>query len=491
MVLVTGGTVDQVDERARDEGPALVRAWRDATRPHPQVTDRDDRRRVRMVCYVALSLALLLSVAAVVSLCTSIAFPDPDKSLGFVGTGIVALAAVAFWVSWYWSKQPAFERGAWATVITIDAFLIGLAPFFTEVSASLALGFAVPVLCATIFLGTRGTVWMFFLSMALCVLLLLVTSPKVVEMAFVLGIMIAVVGLSVLVAVLREEDLKSVRRLREFERADAERLRGELDLARRVQLAMLPDVLPVVSGLDIAAFSEPAFEASGDFYDVFPLDHGAGGGSAIGVVVCDVAGKGVASALVMSATRTALRAEAERNASPASVLTKVNATIAASIPQGLFVTIFYGVYDAGERVLRFASAGHPHPFRWKASEARIEELASYGMPLGLLPDSEYEDAEAVLDEGDFVVIYTDGLVEALNKDREMFGFDNVEEQLLGDGPRKATAYERLETCLAAMRAFIGDERLHDDVTLVALARDEVVDLGDAGTPERESWAITN
>lgn len=487
--MASGGHGEEERSNASGDGRGLVALWQRATRPHPAVTDRDDRRRVRMVCYIALSLALLLSVSSVVSLCTSIAFPDPDKSLGFGGTAIVAAAAAAFWLSWHWSKRADFELGAWATVITIDAFLIGLAPFFTDVSAPLALGFAVPVLCATIFLGTRGTVWMFGLSMVLCILLLVVTSPAVVESAFVLGIMIAVVGLSVLVAVLREDDLKNVKRLREFERADAERLRGELELARRVQLAMLPDVLPVVSGLDIAAFSEPAFEASGDFYDVFPLELGADGASAVGVVVCDVAGKGVASALVMSATRTALRAEAERNPSPGSVLTKVNATIAASIPQGLFVTIFYGIYDASARTLRFASAGHPHPYRWKAAEGAIDELESYGMPLGLLPDSEYEEAETPLAEGDFVVIYTDGLVEALNAQREMFGFESVAEQLLDDGPRRASAHDRLQVCLQGMRAFIGDERLHDDVTLVALARDEVVDLG-ADAPERETWAIS-
>lgn len=487
--MASGGQGDDDQRHASAGGRGPVALWRRATRPHPAVTDRDERRRVRMVCYIALSLALLLSLASVISLCTSIAFPDPDKSLGFGGTAIVAAAAAAFWVSWSWSKRADFERGAWATVITIDAFLIGLAPFFTDVSASLALGFAVPVLCATIFLGTRGTVWMFGLSMVLCVVLLLVTSPKVVEMAFVLGIMVAVVGLSVLVAVLREDDLKNVKRLREFERADAERLRGELELARRVQLAMLPDVLPAVSGLDIAAFSEPAFEASGDFYDVFPLELGTEGSSAVGVVVCDVAGKGVASALVMSATRTALRAEAERNHSPGSVLTKVNATLAASIPQGLFVTIFYGIYDGAARTLRFASAGHPHPYRWKASAGSIDELESYGMPLGLLPDSDYEEAETSLDDGDFVVIYTDGLVEALNVHREMFGFDSVAERLLDDGPRKASAHDRLQTCLRAMRAFIGDERLHDDVTLVALARDEVVDLAAGDTAEHGSWAI--
>ena len=487
---MVGGGHGEADEDRSARGGAPGARWRSLTRPHPEVTDREDRRRARMVCSVAVSLAILLTVAAAISLCTSIAFPDPDKSLGFGGTAIVAAAATAFWVSWNWSRRPSFERGAWATVLVIDAFLIGLAPFFSDVSAPLALGFAVPVLCATIFLGTRGTIIMFFVSLALCVLLLATTGPSVVESSFVMGIMIAVVGLCVLVALLREDDLASVKKLREFEFAEAERLRGELELARRVQLAMLPDVLPVVTGLDIAAFSEPAFEASGDFYDVFPLDHGADGASAIGVVVCDVAGKGVASALVMSATRTALRAEAERTASPAAVLTKVNATLAASIPQGLFVTIFYGVYDAGTRVLRFASAGHPHPYRWDHAEERIEELQSHGMPLGLLPDSDYEDAETELREGDFVVIYTDGLVEALNGAREMFGFDKVEEQLLGDGPRRCSAYERLETCLAGMRAFIGDERLHDDVTLVALARDEVVDLDEREAPEHESWAIT-
>jgi serine phosphatase RsbU (regulator of sigma subunit) len=451
-------------------------AWRrKVTTPSPELVDVEYRRRAATLANVALALAILLAVSAAVSLFTSIAFPDPDVSLGFVGTAVIALAAVAFWVSLHLARQLRFERGAWCTILTIDLFLLALGIQFDERASVLALGFAVPVLCASIFLRVRGTIGVFVLSVLLTTVLLAVTEVSVVDAAFVLGIMLAVTALTVVVSLLRENDLAQVVRLRSLEQAQSRRLHGELELARKVQQAMLPDQLPELVGVDLAVFSEAAFEASGDFYDVFTLP---GDTPTLGVVVCDVAGKGVASALVMSATRAAMRAEAERTDSLASVLAKVNDTLAASVPPELFVTACYLVYQPATRTLRFCSAGHPHPLRFSHVERAVEECESYGMPLGLVAGSEYEEHEVQLAPGDVVMLFTDGLVEALDTERSMYGFPRAAADFHTHASIDGTAASRLDGVLGSMRDFVAEADLEDDVTVVTMAVPIVIDLVD-------------
>ena len=466
----------------RHSALARLDAWRRRqTEPSAALVDVEDRRRAAMLANVALALAVILSISTVVSLFTSTFFPDPDVSLGYDGTVVIAVAAAAFWLSLRLARQPAFERGAWCTIITIDAFLLALGLLFEEYASVLALGFAAPVLCATIFLRARGTIAVFVLSVMLTFVQLAVTSVSIVEAAFVVGIVIAVTALTVVVAVIREGDLAQVVRLRELENAQSKRLRGELELAKRVQQAMLPDQLPNVVGLDLAVFSEPAFEASGDFYDVFELDHlGGASGPALGIVVCDVAGKGVASALVMSATRAALRAEAERSHSLAAVLAKVNETLAASIPPELFVTLCYAVFEPASRSLRYCSAGHPHPLRFSHHDGSVTELESYGMPLGLMPGSVYEEYSTELAPGDVVMLFTDGLVEALDGERSMYGFDRVLADFTSHASMTGSAASRLDAVLGSMRDFVANANLEDDVTIVTMVVPAVVDLTYAG-----------
>lgn len=417
---------------------------------------------------VAGALAMMLSSATIISAITSTLFPGPDTSLGFGGTAIVGVAAVGLWIARSVSTGRRYERGAWLTICVIDFFLLGMAPRFPAVSSSLAVGFAVPVLCATVFLAARGTIGVFALSLVCGTTLLTATASSVTEFSFVFGILFTVTALTVQVAFLREEDLRNIERLRAFERRDAERLGKELELAQRVQAAMLPE-MPETPALDVAAFTESAHEASGDFYDVFEVVPSRNGSAPrLGIVICDVAGKGVAAALIMSTTRAALRSAAERTSSPSAVLQRVNAMLAASLPNGLFVTLFYGVFDPIDNILTYCSGGHPHPYHWRAADAELAELESFGMPLGLVADSTYEPSTTVLQPGDFILLYTDGLVEALDGQRQMLGFDRVHDDLRAGAARFATAEERVKACLATMRDFIGEERLHDDVTIVAL-----------------------
>ncbi|MDX2138195.1 MAG: SpoIIE family protein phosphatase [Chloroflexota bacterium] len=438
------------------------------TQPSNILTDAEDRRRARLLAAISGTLAVILTLAFFISVTTSTLFPNPEVSLGLAGTLVVLAGALGFWIAYFLSITPRYKTGAIITIIVICGFLSGFIylPQYARFSTELVLGYAVPVLLATIFLNSQGTIRVFIVGLALTIFALLYQGVLVVSFAFIIGIVLTVMLLVVLVALLREQDLKQVQRLRELEAQDAERLHRELDLARNVQQAMLPQTLPNLPNIDLAAFSQPAFEASGDFYDVFMI---AGGGSEshkIGIAVCDVAGKGISSALVMSATRAALRAEAENTESPARVLSKVNEMLAASLPSGLFVTLFYGVYDINQHHLVYSSGGHPHPYRY--SNGAIQELESYGMPLGLLAESEYQDVQVTLVPGECIYIYTDGLVEALNARREMYGFETVRDNVALHAERTQDANTLLTNTITDMKTFLAGEHPHDDVTVVVL-----------------------
>ena len=244
------------------------------TEPHPALTDAEDRRRARLLAYLSFALAVILTLAFFLSVFTSVVFPNPEISLGVAGTLLVLVAAVGFWFSYRRSITALYKRAAWITILTTYAFLTGfmILPQYHSFSTALVLGYAVPVLLATIFLNSSGTIRVFIYSLILTVAILIYQGILVVNFAFITAIILVVTLLVVLVALLREQDLKQVQRLREMEAAEGERLRRELDLARKVQLSMLPTSLPQLPNLDVAAFSQPAFEASGDFYDIFPLN---------------------------------------------------------------------------------------------------------------------------------------------------------------------------------------------------------------------------
>jgi len=463
-------------ERVSEHEPARSR-WRDRiddiTRPSPAIREREDHRKARLLIILSFSLAVILSISTVMSAITTTFFPDPSVSLGWDGTAVIGLAAGGFWHAFVRSRRPRYRDGAWLTIFDIYLFLVAFCLLYTDAAQSLLVALAMPILVATIFLDARGTVRLVGLSVVLGVLAVLVPELTLIEWVYSFAILVVVMALTVIVALLRESDLQQLRRLREAEREDAERLRSEVGLARTVQLAMLPRELPTPDGLQLAAYCEPAREASGDFYDVFAVEHGGDDRESLVVVVCDVAGKGMASALVMSAARAAVRTEAERDPSPARVLQRVNHLLAGSIPPHLFVTLFVGVLDLQSRSLRFASGGHPHPYHWRQDTADVVELESHGLPLGLLDGADYAEVSVALGIGDFVLVYTDGLVEALNRRHEMYGFDNARRDVEQCIAAAHTAQDRVSFVVDAMQRFVADEPKHDDVTIVALSLPDV------------------
>ena len=244
---------------------------------------------------------------------------------------------------------------------------------------------------------------------------------------------------------------------RQEERA---RIEQEMRTAQVIQLSLLPKELPKLPGWRIARYYQAAREVGGDLYDFLPFDDGR-----LGLVVGDVTDKGMPAALVMASTRSMLRAAARATDSPGRVLARVNELLYTDIPANMFVTCFYAILDPGSGRLRFANAGHDLPYRQGAGSAY--ELRATGMPLGLMPGMRYEEKEVMLGQNENILFYTDGLVEAHNPERVMFGFHRLQ-GLLAEHTEGASLINFL---LDELKCFTGDEwEQEDDITLLTLQR---------------------
>ncbi len=249
-------------------------------------------------------------------------------------------------------------------------------------------------------------------------------------------------------------------REQEAEAVTRQRYEQELEVARLIQSHFLPKTLPDLPGWQIAACYQPAREVGGDFYDVIPLPDGR-----FGFVVGDVTDKGVPAALVMSATRSLLRAAAQRLVEPGEVLERVNEQLCPDMPEKMFVTCLYGVLDPATGHLRFANAGHDLPYVKTADG--VVELRARGMPLGLMTGMPYEEKEIDLAPGDSVLLHSDGIVEAHDPDRGMFGFPRLM-QTVADSPSGQALIDRV---LRDLDEFTGPGAMQeDDITMVTLER---------------------
>ena len=263
-------------------------------------------------------------------------------------------------------------------------------------------------------------------------------------------------GMGTIGATLRKQRL-------EQEIRERERVEQEMRVARRIQQASLPKVVPQLEGWQITPFYRPAREVGGDFYDFHLLSEGR-----VGLVVGDATGKGVPAALVMSTTLGMLQlaARALDSPSPGEVLGLVNETLLARIPSNMFVTCFYAILEPKSGTLSYANAGHDLPYlRRRGGEA--EELRARGMPLGLMPGMGYEEKETILEAGEGVLFYTDGLVEAHDPKGEMFGFPRLRALIAEHGEVRALG----DFLMEELYSFVGEGwEQEDDITLLTLKR---------------------
>jgi len=249
--------------------------------------------------------------------------------------------------------------------------------------------------------------------------------------------------------------------LAEEQKIDAlrrERIEQELLVAQLIQQQFLPKSLPELPGWQFTAFYRPARTVGGDFYDCIELPDGRAM-----IVVGDVTDKGVPAALVMASTHALLRAAAPRLLSPGATLAQVNDMLCGDIPAHMFVTCIALVLDPMTGRIQFANAGHDLPYM--RTGAGVVELRATGMPLGLMPGMVYDEETVTLEPGDHILLHSDGLAEAHDADRQMFGFPRVAE-LAG---RRARGQDLIDACLAELERFSGAEHeQEDDITLVTV-----------------------
>ena len=251
-------------------------------------------------------------------------------------------------------------------------------------------------------------------------------------------------------------------RLRQ-ESLERARLEHEMQLARQMQTSLLPDRVPQIPGLDIAADWRSAREVGGDFYDFVALK-----GGRLGIVIADVSGKGMSAALFMALARSLVRASVAARQRAVDGLRRANRLIAEEAKFGMFVTLFYAVIDLEERTLTYVNAGHNPPLMWDGTLSPIM-LEGRGIALGVLENADLEERTVPLKKGDVVVLYTDGVIEAINDREEEFGMDRLAE-LVG-ARRSLPALALVGEINRAVSEFTGPQPQFDDWTLLVLKCD--------------------
>lgn len=277
-----------------------------------------------------------------------------------------------------------------------------------------------------------------------------------------------------------------------------QRLEQELDLAREIQASFLPNCCPIVPGYSIEAYYRSARQVGGDFYDFIELPPPPGSAPAagqpvrrteivfrggrlappepqqmtdaqrLGVVIADVTDKGVPAALFMALSRTLLRATAIDGRAPAEVLQRANRLILADSRSGLFVTCFYAILETEAGVVTFANGGHNYPLHYATATGEVHALRAQGIVLGIIPQPQFEQRQTTLDPGDVLLLYTDGVTEMMNPQRELFGDDRLAAVLRQNHHR--SPQEIINAVLAALNAFAMGQSQSDDITMVVIKR---------------------
>jgi serine phosphatase RsbU (regulator of sigma subunit) len=248
------------------------------------------------------------------------------------------------------------------------------------------------------------------------------------------------------------------------ENLEKQRMEEELNIARDLQMSMLPATCPQVPGFGIAATSIPAREVGGDFFDFIEMGEGK-----LGLVIGDVTGKSVSGALVMAASRSIFRMLSEEQLTVGEIMERANRRAKKDIKSGMFVALLYAVLESKEKTLNLCSAGQTQPIHFspKRGEARLMDTEGDKFPLGLLDEADYQETHIRLEPGDRVVFYTDGIVEAMNEKKEIFGFERLLEVVQEASSMNADSL--LKEILDKVNRFSGGAAQHDDLTVIVLA----------------------
>ncbi len=241
------------------------------------------------------------------------------------------------------------------------------------------------------------------------------------------------------------------------------RMEQELQMAYDIQAGLLPHETPQLPGWEFAARWQPAREVSGDYYDFIPLHDGR-----LGIAVADVSDKGMPAALFMALTRSTVRASMSHAHSPADGIARANQLICDDAADGMFVTLFYALLDPQAGEIAYVNAGHNPPLLYRAGKNRLEELTRTGMAMGVVVDSTYEQRTVRLDPGDFVLLYTDGVTDAINPQEQEFGEERLRRTILQE--RHTSMAKVIATLEQTLYDFAGTSSPFDDITIVAVRR---------------------
>ncbi len=251
-----------------------------------------------------------------------------------------------------------------------------------------------------------------------------------------------------------------------LEIADRVVMKRDLQIAREIQTWLLPGAPPQIPGLAIAYATRPANTVAGDYYDVFPRPGRTNDGNRVVLAVADVAGKSIPAAMLMATFQASLKTLSTAQVALPELAANMNRYACGNSQGGLrFTTAFLAEYDPVRRTVDYINAGHNNPILRRAS-GQIERLDVGGLPFGILPDAKYESASVTLAPGDWLVIFTDGVVEAENFRQEEFG----EARLLAamEAGKSTEPAELLKRLMFELDLFVGNTPQHDDVTCMLL-----------------------
>jgi serine phosphatase RsbU (regulator of sigma subunit) len=244
---------------------------------------------------------------------------------------------------------------------------------------------------------------------------------------------------------------------------ERERLKRELQLAHDVQASLIPRQVPQIPGWDFAAYWQPAREVGGDFFDFIARDD-----KELGFVIADVSDKGMHAALFMALTRSTLRASTLAAPSPVQGLNRANRLLCADSTGGMFVTLFYGQIDPASHKMVYVNAGHNPPLHFRAAKKDFVELTRTGIMVGFDDAYKYKQRSVHLNRGDFILFYTDGVTESVNRQDEQFGEERLHRVLLEHSAEPPA--DIMEALKQSLVEFTGDAPQFDDVTIAIVKR---------------------
>ncbi|OGF51254.1 MAG: hypothetical protein A2231_07025 [Candidatus Firestonebacteria bacterium RIFOXYA2_FULL_40_8] len=250
----------------------------------------------------------------------------------------------------------------------------------------------------------------------------------------------------------------------EAEKLEKEKLQHELKIAQQIQMSLLPSSVPELKGFEIAAYYRSAKDVGGDYYDFIKLSD-----TKLGVAVADVSGKGVPAALGMATIRSILRANVKSSINLRDVMLNTSGMFKADTSRGMFVTLSFLTLDASNLKAAFSDAGHL-PLILVKADGKTEQIKTTGIAMGLVSQGVFEGSLEVkefgVNKGDLIVLYTDGVNEAMNAQREEYGFDRLIQT--SSDSRTLTAKEVLEVLKTSIQGFTGDTQQSDDMTIITI-----------------------